>query len=75
MKKKRQIKVDDKLYWLHCYPTDSRSNYNHMVCVNEVGDLMPISGTTMKETDKLESFVDWAKQSIREYKDNKLKFV
>lgn len=67
MKKRRQIKVDKKLYWLHCYPNGSNSNYNHMVCVQEVGELMPIAGTTMKETETLESYKDWGKKQINEY--------
>lgn len=67
MKKRRQIKVNDELYWLHCYPIGSNSNYNHMVCVNKVGDLMPIAGMSMKGTDTLEQHKGWAKDKINEY--------
>jgi hypothetical protein len=67
MKKRRQIKVGSQLYWLHCYPNGSDSNYNHAVCVQEVGELMPIAGTTMKQTDKLERFIPWGKESINQY--------
>ena len=70
MKKRKQIKVNGVKYWLHMYPTKSRSNYNHMICVNEVGDKSPICGITVKETDRLEDFEDWAKREVLRYINN-----
>ena len=54
------------------YPTKSRSNYNHMICVNEVGDKNPIWGTSIKETDHLEDFENLAKRAVLEYINNEI---
>jgi len=72
---KNKLTIGNKNYWLYSYKTDSKSNYNTMVCVKQFGDKMPIWGTTCKQSDKLETFERSAIKAVNDYENKSCVFI
>lgn len=67
--KTRYFTIDEIRYRVTSRYTTTNSNYNVVVNVFEVGDTMPIAGTTFKHSDSLEDQVEWAKDMVKEYNE------